>query len=95
MSGVVDACLALAKTDRECESDSSGYVHYVYAFQEAVSYGVAATYSEEPARTRYAYTVLRKMKSIRDDPQAPAALRDKARGIIDTMSVNGFPFNEK
>jgi len=67
-------------------------VHYVYAFQEAVSYGVAGSYSHDPARKKYAYTVLRKMKRIRDDPEAPAAFRDKARTIIDTMSANGYPF---
>jgi len=92
-SGIVDACLALAAADHECEATSTGYAHYAYAIQEAVSYGVAATYSQEPARKKYAHTFLSKMKRIRDDPQAPAALRDKAQTVIDTMSVNGFPFD--
>ena len=77
----------------KCEATSTGYAHYAYAIQEAVSYGVAATYSQKPARKKYAHTFLSKMKRIRDDPQASAALRETAQSVIDTIPENGVPFD--
>jgi hypothetical protein len=77
--------------DRKCAVAFTGRARYLFIFQEATMFGLAASWTADvTARKKYVSAALAQMKLIRDDPSAPAALRDRARTDIATEVAHGY-----
>ncbi len=89
----VRTCLQASAESRNCAYGYKGLAHYLFKFQEAVLLGSAGTYSTGKERSKYARLVISQMSEIRDDSNAPAILRDRARTIVTVMRQHAAYWN--